>query len=202
MIAIIDYDMGNIASILNMFKRIGERNVVLTKDPEVIKSATKLILPGVGAFDAGMSNLRESGLVEVLTEQVVVKKKPVLGICLGMQLLANSSEEGLEKGLGWVDADVRKFKFENTDLKIPHMGWNYIQLVKKSNLLQGDLKRKFYFVHSYYFHCNNSNDVLATTSYGIDFSCMIQHDNVYGAQFHPEKSHKFGMELFENFAKL
>ena len=203
MIAVIDYGMGNIASILNMFKRIGNRDVVLTKDSRIVESADKLLLPGVGAFDNGMKNLQHSGLIPLLNKKVKEDKTPILGICLGMQLLTNGSEEGAEKGLGWIDADTKKYAFsEDSNLKVPHMGWNYIDIKRKSPLFSSIGKKKFYFVHSYYVKCNNSSEVIATCNYGFDFDCMIQNDNIFGAQFHPEKSHKFGMEIFENFSKL
>ena len=203
MIAVIDYGMGNIASILNMFKRIGNRDVMLTKDIQQIENAHKIILPGVGAFDNGMKNLQESKLIPLLNKKALEDKVPVLGICLGMQLLTRCSEEGKEKGLGWIAADTKKIIFpENSELKIPHMGWNYISVKKKSLLINSDVKQKFYFVHSYYVKCDNEKDVLATCNYGFEFDCMVQNNNIYGAQFHPEKSHKFGMELFEKFSKL
>jgi glutamine amidotransferase len=203
MIAVIDYGMGNIASILNMFKRIGNREVVLTKDAEVISKADKVLLPGVGAFNTGMKNLQDSGLIPLLNKKAMQDKIPVLGICLGMQLLTQSSEEGQEKGLGWIAATTKKFQFpENSGLKIPHMGWNYIEIKKPSPLFSSDSKKKFYFVHSYYVKCDLQQDVLAGCHYGIEFDCMLQHDNIFGAQFHPEKSHRFGMELFENFSKI
>jgi len=194
--------MGNIASILNMFKRIGNREVVLTKDITQIEKADKILLPGVGAFDNGTQHLQASGLIPVLNQKAQIQKVPVLGICLGMQLLTKRSEEGTEKGLAWIDAETKKFVFEKADLKIPHMGWNYINVKKESPLISSDKKQKFYFVHSYYVLCNNQNDVLASCSYGEEFTCMLQHNNIFGAQFHPEKSHKFGMELFEKFSKL
>ncbi|HYG52192.1 MAG TPA: imidazole glycerol phosphate synthase subunit HisH [Flavobacteriales bacterium] len=202
MIAVIDYGMGNIASILNMFKRIEVRDVVLTNDPELIDKAKKIILPGVGAFDHGMQHLHASGIIPVLNKKALQDKIPVLGICLGMQLLTRKSEEGQEKGLGWIQADTKKFVLpENYGYKIPHMGWNYIRVVKPSPLVN-EGRQKFYFVHSYYVACDNRSDIVATCSYGHDFDCVVQHDNIFGAQFHPEKSHKFGMKLLENFSKL
>ncbi len=203
MIAIIDYGMGNIASVLNMFKRIGVNEVVLTKDIQTIEAADKILLPGVGAFDNGVKNLRESGILPILNKRVLIDKVPLLGICLGMQLLTNKSEEGIEEGLGWIDAETIKFRFpSDSDLNVPHMGWNYIYVKKKSDLIDSKSKSKFYFVHSYFVKCKNEQDVLATCKYGSEFTCMVQKDNIMGAQFHPEKSHKFGMELFEKFSKL
>ncbi len=195
--------MGNIASILNMFKRIGNRKVVLTKNSSEIEKAAKILLPGVGAFDNGMKNLQQSGLIPIINKKANIDKVPVLGICLGMQLLTRGSEEGIEKGLGLIKADTKKFVFpQNTILKVPHMGWNYIEVKKESPLLTSTDKKKFYFVHSYYVKCDDQQDVIATCNYGFNFDCMIQHNNIFGAQFHPEKSHRFGMELFENFSKI
>ena len=203
MIAIIDYGMGNIASILNMFKRIGNTDVMLARDHSQIEKADKILLPGVGAFDNGIKNLYKSGLVPLLNKRAIQDKIPVLGICLGMQLLTRSSEEGIESGLGWIAADTKKFNFSDSlELKIPHMGWNYISVKKESPLINNLGKKKFYFVHSYYVKCDDQRDILATCNYGIEFTSMIQKDNIFGAQFHSEKSHKFGMELFENFSKL
>jgi glutamine amidotransferase len=203
MIAVIDYGMGNIASILNMFKRIGNREVILTSDPALIEKADKIILPGVGAFDTGMQSLKASGLIPLLNKKVLNDHVPVLGICLGMQLLTLGSEEGTEKGLGWIEAKTKKFSFpEDSNLKIPHMGWNYITIKKNSPLINRDGKKKFYFVHSYYVECAREEDVIATCNYGIEFTCMLQRENIFGAQFHPEKSHRFGMELLENFSKI
>jgi len=203
MIAIIDYGIGNIASIVNMFKRVGVRDVVFTKDIDVIGKCDKILLPGVGSFDNGMQHLKNAGVIDILNKRVLVDKVPVLGICLGMQLLTKRSDEGSEPGLGWIDAETLRFEFgPESALNIPHMGWNYITLKNGNNLLFEKKPRKFYFVHSYYVKCKNENDVMATANYGIEFTCMINKDNIYGAQFHPEKSHKFGMELFENFSKL
>lgn len=204
MIAVIDYGMGNIASILNMYKRIGKRDVFLTKDPAVIKSAEKIILPGVGAFDNGMKNLHESGLIPLLNERVLVERIPVLGICLGMQLLFDKSEEGNEAGLGWIEGEVCKFQQnETSSLKIPHMGWNYITPVKPSPLFfDTKSKMKFYFVHSYYARCKHPEDVIAKCDYNVKFDCAVQKGNIFGVQFHPEKSHKFGMDLLDRFSKI
>ncbi len=202
MIAIVDYGMGNIFSVQNMFKHIDVREIKLTKEKSEIEQADKIILPGVGAFDNGMMNLNASGLIEVLNQKVLIEKKPVLGICLGMQLLTKSSEEGNLPGLSWINAKTKKFNFENSELKIPHMGWNYVNVCRDSLLTKMGEKNKYYFVHSYYVECENENDVLATCDYGFDFCCMIEHENIFGAQFHPEKSHKFGMELLKRFAAL
>lgn len=203
MITIIDYGMGNLGSVQNMFKRIGVQTEI-SGDTNTIAQATKILLPGVGAFDAAMQKITDSGLIAILNQKALVEKVPVLGICLGMQLLTKGSEEGKFPGLGWVDAQTVKFKFEpDTKLKIPHMGWNQIYPQKQSALLDNlPPEPRFYFVHSYHVQCNNPRDVLATTSFGGDFHSMLQHENIYGAQFHPEKSHKFGMKLLKNFAEL
>jgi glutamine amidotransferase len=202
MITVIDYGMGNLGSIQNMFKRIKVESEI-TGNVEKITRAKKILLPGVGAFDAAMQKIESAGLVEVLNKKVMDEKIPTLGICLGMQLLTRSSEEGKLPGLGWIDAKTIKFNFSSNSLKIPHMGWNTVN-IKKSSAFITDLpgEPRFYFVHSYYVHCNNTADVLTTTHYGIDFHSIIQHGNIYGAQFHPEKSHKFGMKILENFARI
>ncbi|MEM4260507.1 MAG: imidazole glycerol phosphate synthase subunit HisH [Candidatus Woesearchaeota archaeon] len=199
-ICIIDYNVGNIGSIVNMLKRIGYLAEV-TNDVNKIRDAQKIILPGVGAFDIGIKKLREFNLVDDIIECVLVKKIPILGICLGMQLMANRSEEGIEKGLSLIDAEVKKFNFnDNLALKIPHMGWNSVE-VRKSHPLIKDMKQeiRFYFVHSYYVKCNREEDILTTTKYGISFVSAFAKGNIMGVQFHPEKSHKFGMHLLKNF---
>ncbi len=205
MIAIIDYGVGNVGSIQNMLKKIGHPESIITKNPDEINDADKIILPGVGAFDAGMQKINESGLLDVLNKKALSDKIPLLGICLGMQLLTNGSEEGKIKGLGWIDAVTAKFDFkaENSNLKIPHMGWNEVK-VSKQHPLTADLPEpsRFYFVHSYYVKCRDKNDELLSCRYGIDFTCSVQHENIMGVQFHAEKSHKFGMQLLKNFAEL
>lgn len=203
MITIVNYGMGNLGSVQNMCKRIGVPSEI-TSDPAVIEKSTKLLLPGVGAFDAAMQRIAESGLRTVLDKKVMEEKVPTLGICLGMQLLTDSSEEGVLPGLGWIPAKTLKFKFPpDSKLKIPHMGWNYV-FQKNKSALTDDLPEepRFYFVHSYYVKCNDEQDVLMTTPYGPDFHSIVQRGNVYGAQFHPEKSHKYGMKLLDNFAKI
>lgn len=201
MIVIIDYGMGNLASIKNMLKHVGESNVVISNDTDIIKNAEKLILPGVGAFDHGMKALNSLCLCEPIKNHAQVLKKPILGICLGMQLLTNSSEEGKLPGLGLIDAEVLRFE-SGEGLKVPHMGWNYIQVNQKNNLIQEVGKQRFYFVHSYYVKCKNDKNILAKTQYGQIFHSAIYNDNVYGVQFHPEKSLSFGLSLFKNFIKL
>ncbi len=203
MIVIVDYGIGNLASVLNMFKKIGVKEVVISNNEEVISRADKILLPGVGAFDAGMKNLENSKLIAVLNDKVIKEKVPILGICLGMQLLTQKSEEGELKGLGWVDAETVKFKFDaSLKLKIPHMGWNYIKIQRENPLVKMDSKNRYYFVHSYYVKCHNQSQSIATSEFGLDFTCMVNKDNIFGAQFHPEKSLKFGMKLLENFSKL
>lgn len=203
MIVIIDYGVGNLASVANMFKKIGQRDVRVSGDEKIISDADKILLPGVGAFDAGMSNLEKSGLIPVLEKKALVEKVPVLGICLGMQLLTKRSEEGVKQGLGWIDAETLKFNPDpSLKLKVPNMGWNYIHVKRPNPLVEADSKSRFYFVHSYYVQCFNEQQSLATSNFGIDFTCMVNNENIYGAQFHPEKSLKFGMKVLENFAKL
>ena len=201
---IVDYKVGNIGSIVNMFKRIGV-NAILSSDENEILSADKLLLPGVGSFDNGMKNLKASGLIKVLNKKVIEEKTPILGICLGMQLLMDSSDEGKEEGLGWISGEVKKFNFAMNEekLKVPHMGWNIARPMKKDSLFKGfSEEARFYFVHSYHAVCDNKDNVLANTHYGYDFASSISKDNIYGAQFHPEKSHKFGMKLLQNFMEL
>lgn len=201
MIAVVDYGMGNLGSILNMLKKVGAQATV-TSDKAVIENADKLILPGVGAFDTGMKNLNRLGLVPILHRKVVDEKTPVLGICLGMQLLTKGSEEGDCQGLGWIDAETLKFRFDKNEstLKVPHMGWNSVNIRRQSGIFE-DMHEdpRFYFVHSYYVRCSEESDILATTYYGGEFTSSVTRRNITGTQFHPEKSHKFGMKLFKNF---
>jgi len=203
MITIIDYKTGNLGSIQNILKRIGE-NSVITSDKHEIAGATKLILPGVGAFDTGMRNLHELDLVGILNEKVLIEKIPVLGICLGMQLLSDGSEEGNIPGLGWIAGESVRFRFVNTlEYKIPHMGWNFIKQHKASRLFDGMFPdARFYFVHSFYFRANDQADVLTSTEYETEFTSAVEKANILGVQFHPEKSHKFGMKLLKNFVDL
>jgi glutamine amidotransferase len=196
--------MGNFAAIKNMLKKLGFEAVV-TSDPSVLNNASKIILPGVGSFDYGMENLKKLGLVNVLKNKVVNDNTPILGVCLGMQLMTKSSEEGITEGLGFVDAKTVKFNFEdnNQGLKVPCMGWNYIDIQRENSILESNYDiQRFYFVHSYYVICNNQNDILATSQYGIRFVSAFNHKNIYGLQFHPEKSHKYGLEVLRNFAEL
>jgi len=204
MIVIIDYGMGNLESIKNMLKRVGSDSVI-SHDILDIEKADKLILPGVGAFDNAMKNINDIGLLSVINKKVIKDKTPILGICLGMQLMTKSSEEGKMQGLGWINAKTVKFKFnQDSQLKIPHMGWNTLKIEKQSKIF-GDMynqENKFYFVHSYHVICNDKEDVLTTTSYGYDFTSSIEKNNIIGVQFHPEKSHKFGMQLLKNFTMI
>lgn len=203
MITIINYGMGNLGSIANMLKRIGHDSLITNK-PEDIEKATKLILPGVGAFDNGMQSFNSLGFSSILNKKVLEEKVPILGICLGMQLMTEGSDEGKEAGLGWIKGRFEKFAFgEDMKMyKVPHMGWNKLEQVKQSKLLEGYEKTpRFYFVHSYYFKPGNQPDVLGTTSYGIEYASAFEHENILGVQFHPEKSHKFGMNLLKNFAE-
>ncbi len=198
MIAIIDYGAGNIASICNMFRYIG-LEVEITRDANVISKASHIVLPGVGAFDRGMQKIREYGLDRILAEEVLIKKKPTLGICLGMQLMGRSSEEGVEEGLGWIEMDT--FRLPNETLKVPHMGWNEISGVNKNPLVIEE-KQRFYFVHSYYVKPKNQVTSIMKTSYGLEFTSAVMADNILGVQFHPEKSHRYGMSLLSNFGAL
>jgi imidazole glycerol-phosphate synthase subunit HisH len=203
MICIIDYGMGNLGSVYNMFKKIGVK-AKITSDLNEIKIATKLILPGVGSFDKAMQKINESGIREVLDQTVLTNKTPILGICLGMQLLTNGSEEGKESGLGWINGNAKRFKFPKDEkLKVPHMGWNTVTNSTKSKLTENfHDEAKFYFVHSYYVQVEDQKNSILKTNFGIEFDSAIQNNSIYGAQFHPEKSHKFGIKLLENFAKL
>jgi glutamine amidotransferase len=202
-ITIIDYGAGNIGSIVNMISRMGGKSIISSSIEDLL-NAKKIILPGVGSFDFGMQKLLETGYIETLEKKVLEEKVPILGICLGAQMMCKNSDEGNLQGLGWFDANVKKFEFENkNELRIPHMGWNYIQN-KKDNLITEGLaeKSKFYFVHSYYISSNNQSEILLETNYGLPFVSALQKENIYAVQFHPEKSHKFGMQLFKNFIAI
>lgn len=204
MIKIIDYGLGNIQAFVNVYRRL-HIPVEIAKSPADLDDATKLILPGVGAFDSAMERLNASGMRETLDFLVQEKKVPVLGICVGMQILADSSEEGVLPGLGWVPGTVRYFRpvAELQKLALPHMGWNDV-MPKQDSALFKDLQRepRFYFLHSYWFDCLEEKNVEAVAEYGLRFTCVVQNDNVYGVQFHPEKSHHFGVGLLKNFAEL
>jgi glutamine amidotransferase len=201
MITIVDYGIGNLGSIQNMFRRAGAKSVI-SGDPAVVADAEKILLPGVGAFDNAMQRIDEVGLRTVLDRKALVEKVPVLGICLGMQLLTRSSEEGCLPGLGWIAAFTRRFP-ALPGLKVPHMGWN-VALPKTPSRLTAQVgdEPRYYFVHSYCVHVDDPAHSLMKTLYGIDFDSAIGHGNIYGVQFHPEKSHRFGMQILKNFAEL
>jgi imidazole glycerol-phosphate synthase subunit HisH len=203
MIAIINYGLGNLTSIQNMCRRLGI-DAVITADPAELRKADKLILPGVGHFKQGMDNLKKSGLQDLLNELVLKEHKPILGICLGAQLMTMHSEEGDVDGLQWVDANTIKFKNELMQgLKVPHMGWSDITVKDKNPLWEGlPPEPRFYHVHTYHFEFTDISEVSATALYGYEFVCAFHKDNIFGTQFHPEKSHKFGMKVLENFNKL
>jgi glutamine amidotransferase len=196
MILIVDYGVGNVGSISSMLNKIGVESCV-DCSPEAIARADKLILPGVGHYDKAVTELRARELLEPLTQAVLTEKKPVLGICLGAQLLGNSSEEGELPGLGWINMEVKRFT--NPSVRVPHMGWNMVE-PQKPGLFGTEAEQRFYFVHSYYMACREPQDVLATSNYGDQFTCAVHRENIYGVQFHPEKSHRFGLKLLENFA--
>jgi len=200
MIAIVDYDVGNLQSVLNMLSRIGAP-AVCTSDPGVLREAERIILPGNGAYDYCMRNLRQTGLIPVL-EQRVAEGVDLLGICVGAQILGKSSEEGNEAGLGWLDMRVVRFPPEQ-GLRVPHMGWNYVREEKASALTRAfDPGYRFYFVHSYCMQPMDPSDTLLTTEYGAPFCSAVERGNIAGVQFHPEKSHRFGMQLLRNFARV
>lgn len=204
MITIINYGCGNIKAIQNVFHKLSIKTTV-ANNVEDLLNAEKLILPGVGAFDFAMQKLIDSGMKEKTNELVLEKEIPVLGICVGVQLMARSSEEGKMSGLGWIDMVVKKIEKSglSESVNLPHMGWNDV-FPSNSNLLFTDLEQdsKFYFLHSYYLVCNDEKQVIAKSEYAGDFTCAVNNRNVYGVQFHPEKSHHYGVKLLENFAKL
>lgn len=204
MITIIDYGVGNINAFVNVYKRVNIP-VKIAKNIEDLQDAQKLILPGVGHFDYAMEKLNASGMRDKLDELVLIDKMPVLGICVGMQMMANHSDEGQQEGLKWIDASVQKFDINkiNQVTKLPHMGWNDVKPVKDISLFSGLEKEAiFYFLHTFYFKCHNEQDVMAVSDYGIQFASAAYHENKYGIQFHPEKSHHYGEILLHNFAKL
>lgn len=199
--AIVDYGMGNTGSIENMIRRAGGDSVILTQ-PEKNQDFDKIILPGVGHFDNAVNKLNHLGFSEFLNRLVLEKGCYLLGVCLGMQLLAFSSEEGTQKGFGFINGHVKRFLHQpEQKLKIPHMGWNLVKTDPSDSLVPGDKENRFYFVHSYYMDCI-PGQIRGTTHYGVDFTSYVAHENVFGVQFHPEKSHRFGMELIRNFLKL
>jgi len=207
MIVIVDNGMGNFGSIRNMLKRLGFA-AEISRDHDRIRAAEKIILSGVGAFGAGMNQLEQLGLLDVLDKKVIGGSTPVLGICLGMQLFTKCSEESPGvAGLGWIECRTVRFDIAPetsvSKLRIPHMGWNTISVRRDDSLLSGlDDEPRFYFVHSYHVVCDERDDVLATCSYGRDFVCAVRKGCIFGSQFHPEKSHRFGMAVLSNFASL
>jgi len=204
MIQIVDYGSGNINAIANIYKGLNVA-VSIAKKPEVLRTAEKVILPGVGSFDHVIKCLNESGMRGALNELVLEKKKPILGICVGMQIMANKSEEGVLQGLGWIDGEVKQFNTSSFSKKapLPHMGWNNASPTKISKLfINLEINPLFYFLHSYYFSCSREKDVLAVTEYGDKFASVVNSDNIFGVQFHPEKSHQWGIQLLKNFGDL
>lgn len=202
MIVIVDYGMGNLRSVLKKFEMI-KVDAKISSSADEIGRATKLVLPGVGHFAEGMKNIKEYGLLDVLQECVIKRQIPILGICLGMQLLGEWSEEGEVEGLGFLRGKVRRFRFEKSDktLRVPHVGWNNIKIRRESPLLKNIPDgTRFYFTHSYHFTDVDENDIIATTDYGYDFPSIIGHNNIYGTQFHPEKSHLIGLDIYRNFS--
>ena len=203
-IGVIDYGLGNIMSVINMMKRVGAEASVISTAEEIIR-ADKLILPGVGSFDKGMANIGSRDISEVLEEEVSRKGKPLLGICLGMQLLSRRSEEGESSGLSWIEGDVIRFdpSIHGSGLKIPHMGWNTVVATQDHPIFTG-IKQpmRFYFVHSYHIKLDDDSRGIGVTHYGYDFPSVIARDNIIGVQFHPEKSHVYGMRLLKNYCEL
>lgn len=200
-VGILDYGMGNIGSIRNMVNYVAKCDVVYIEDEKSITEVDKIILPGVGAFDAGMELLNEKRLIDAIQKFANVEKKPILGICLGMQLLGNRSEEGVRTGLQLIDFDVVRFRQEK--LKVPHMGWNYVKVEGKAPLVEGiGDDNRYYFVHSYHAVCKDETNILMTCKYGDNFTAAVCKDNIYGVQFHPEKSHSYGMKILKNFVEV
>ncbi|TBH76153.1 imidazole glycerol phosphate synthase subunit HisH [Aquirufa nivalisilvae] len=203
-IGIVNYGSGNIFSISNIYKK-GNIDFFISSEPKELAKASHLILPGVGAFDETMKTLNDSGLKVFLDEMVLGEQKPILGICVGMQLLAENSEEGNLQGFGWIKGKVRKFDESVFKQKpyLPHLGWNTVNIQQEHSIFnQVDPEEGFYFLHSYYFDCHNTQDILSTTDYGISFASAVHHENVYGMQFHPEKSHQNGINIFYNFSQV
>jgi len=202
MIVIINYGIGNLGSVKNMLKKAGIDSLISNQTSDIAQ-ADKLILPGVGAFDYGAVKLRNSGLETIIRDKVFLDHTPILGLCLGMQLFFSTSEEGEESGLGWIKGKVIRFDFHSMEKthKIPHMGWNVLEINKSHPLLNGlQNDSRFYFVHSYHVTCDDVSNIVASTNYGYKFPSVVAHDNIMGTQFHPEKSHKFGMKLLQNFS--
>ena len=204
MIGIIDYGSGNVKAIANIYKHLN-MDYFVTNEPSTLEEATHLVLPGVGAFDQTMNLLNKSGLREKLDELVLDKKIPIMGICVGMQIMAESSEEGSERGLGWIKGDVKKIDDQQLTRKpkLPHMGWNSVTLTREEGILNNtNLEKGFYFLHSYFVEPEASEEVVATVDYGSQLTCVFKRNNIIGIQFHPEKSHQNGVEVLKNFANL
>ena len=206
MIGIINYGVGNISAFVNIYKQLNIPLKIVSRESDLL-DVSKIILPGVGHFDYAMTKFQASGMKDLIDKMVTIDKVPVIGICVGMQMMARRSDEGVLDGLGWIDADVKRFDadtyYRNMALPLPHMGWNDVYTVKSSPLLKHlEEDAKFYFLHSYYFVCHNQDNIVATAEYGAKFTCISNHGNVYGIQCHPEKSHKYGVQLLKNFAEL
>ncbi len=204
MITIVDYGLGNIRAFLNVYRRLN-LDVRTARSAEELEGASKLILPGVGTFDHAIRRLAESGMRAPLEELVLRRGVPLLGVCVGMQMLARASEEGREPGLGWIGGEVRSFRSRGASaaLPVPHMGWNSVRPSSGSRLFDGlESGGRFYFLHSYFFECDRTEHTLAATTYGAEFCCAVKAENIYGVQFHPEKSHRAGTRLLQNFAAL
>jgi imidazole glycerol-phosphate synthase subunit HisH len=201
---IVDYGLGNVRAFANIYKGMNI-DATIARTPAELRSASKIILPGVGAYDHAMERLEQSTMRPVLDELVQEKRVPVLGVCVGMQILGRSSEEGKRPGLAWLDGDVRGFKSQGTfDMPVPHLGWNDVEATQRGSelFIQLDSSARFYFLHSFFFECDDPADIAAVSTYGVRFSCAVRRDNVYGVQFHPEKSHQQGTQLLKNFAAL
>lgn len=200
MIAVVDYRMGNVHSVRNALETVGA-DVVVTNEPQRLRDADRILLPGVGAFAECMDNLTASGVIETLHEEVVVKGKPLLGICVGLQLLTRESDEqGIHSGLGWLNASVKRFRVEDQGLKVPHVGWNEVTETRSSELMKGlRSSPTFYFVHAYRPVTEDPDIIVATCDYGAPFPAVMEKDNIAATQFHPEKSQRNGLQLLENF---
>lgn len=204
MITIVNYGLGNISAFVNMYKRMNISTHV-AKEARDLQGASHVIIPGVGAFDHAMKLLQQSGMREPLEKMVLENGVPVLGVCVGMQILAESSDEGIEKGLGWIRGRVRHFGSQAaaSKLPLPHMGWNDVQCVKDTPLFKNFRKEsRAYFLHSYYFECEDPSNAIAIADYGLQFACAVERQKIYGVQFHPEKSHHWGSLLLKSFAEI
>ena len=201
MISILNYGLGNIKAFVNIYNSNSINNKVVTS-PRELKNCEKLIIPGVGAFDKAMEILKNKGFIDPLNYLALEKKIPILGICVGMQIMAENSEEGINTGFGWIKSKVKKFDNKIDYLPVPHMGWNKILNSKSNPLTEGINKKYFYFLHSYYFHCEDENNSISSTNYSNNFTSVVFKENIYGVQFHPEKSHDQGTKLLINFSEL